>query len=89
MALPSCRQMLEIAEEAKHLAAERSREPAGVLRVTASGSFADAQLTAALVDFQQQYPQVEIVLLVGTRRQVWWETEWIWPCASPTRWTLR
>ncbi len=66
-ALPACRQMLDIAEEAQHIAAERSREPAGILRVTTSSSFADAQLTAALVDFQQQYAQVEIVLSVGDK----------------------
>lgn len=66
-ALPACRQMLEIAEEARCMAAERSREPAGVLRVTTSSSFADAQLTAALIDFQQQYPHVEIVLSVGDK----------------------
>jgi len=66
-ALPACRQMLEIAEEARYIAAARSREPAGVLRVTTSSSFADAQLTAALIDFQQQYPQVEIVLSVGDK----------------------
>ncbi|WP_018609984.1 LysR family transcriptional regulator [Uliginosibacterium gangwonense] len=66
-ALPACRQMLDIAEEAQHIAAERSREPAGVLRVTSSGSFADAQLTSALVDFQQQHPQVEVMLSVGDR----------------------
>lgn len=65
--LPSCRQMLDIAEEIRHTAAERSREPAGVLRVTTSSSFADAQLTAALVDFQQLHPQVEIVLSVGDK----------------------
>jgi DNA-binding transcriptional LysR family regulator len=66
-ALPACRQLLEIAEEAQYLAAERSREPAGMLRVTTSSSFADAQLTAALIDFQQRYPQVEIVLSVGDK----------------------
>lgn len=66
-ALPVCRQMLELAADAQHLAAERSREPAGVLRVTSSSSFADAQLTAALVDFQREYPQVEIVLSVGDK----------------------
>ncbi|GAA5171812.1 LysR family transcriptional regulator [Viridibacterium curvum] len=66
-ALPACRQMLEIAEDVQHLAAERSREPAGVLRVASAGSFADAQLTAALVDFQALYPQVEIALSVGDR----------------------
>ena len=66
-ALPPCRQLLELAEEAQHLAAERSREPAGVLRVTASSSFADAQLTTALVDFQHQHEQVEIQLSVGDK----------------------
>jgi len=65
--LPACRQLLDLADEAQHTAAERSREPAGVLRVTTSASFADAQLTEALVDFQRQYPQVEIVLTVGDR----------------------
>lgn len=66
-ALPSCRQLLEIAADAQYLAAERSREPAGVLRVTTASSFADAQLTATLVEFQQKYTQVEIVLSVGDK----------------------
>lgn len=66
-AIPACRQLLEIAEDVRHIAAERSREPAGILRVTTSSSFADAQLTAALVDFQHQHEQVEIVLSVGDK----------------------
>nr|MBL8409726.1 LysR family transcriptional regulator [Dechloromonas sp.] len=66
-ALPACRQLLEIAEDVQHLAAERSRVPAGVLRVTTASSFADAQLTAALVDFQRRYEQVEIVLSVSDK----------------------
>ncbi len=66
-ALPACHQLIDLAEEARHLAAERSREPAGVLRVTTSSSFADAQLTLALVDFQRQYEHVEIVLSVGDK----------------------
>ncbi len=66
-ALPSCRQLLELAEDARHLAADRSREPAGVLRITASGSFADAQLTSALVEFQRLYPQVEFILSTGDK----------------------
>jgi DNA-binding transcriptional LysR family regulator len=49
------------------IAAERMREPAGVLRVTTASSFADAQLTSALLDFQAQYEQVEIVLSVGDK----------------------
>lgn len=66
-ALPACRQLLEIAEDVQHLAAERSRVPAGVLRVTTAASFADAQLTAALVDFQRRHEQVEIVLSVSDK----------------------
>lgn len=66
-ALPACRQMLEIAEEARYVAAQRNREPAGVLRVTTAASFADAQLTAALIEFQQRYPQVEIMLSVSDK----------------------
>lgn len=66
-AIPSCRQLLEIAEDVHHLAAQRGREPAGILRVTTSSSFADAQLTAALVDFQRQHEQVEVVLSVGDK----------------------
>ncbi len=65
--LPVCRQLLDIAEEARDLAAERNRAPAGVLRVATAASFADAQLTAALVDFQRLYEQVEIVLTTGDK----------------------
>lgn len=66
-ALPSCRQLLGIADEVHHLAGERSREPAGLLRVTTAGSFAEAQLTGALVDFQRLHPQVEVMLSVGDK----------------------
>jgi len=66
-ALPSCRQLLDIAQEVHHTAGERSREPAGLLRVTTSGSFAEAQLTPCLVDFQRRHPQVEIMLSVGDK----------------------
>lgn len=66
-ALPACRQLLDLALETQHLAAERSREPAGLLRITTPGSFAEAQLTGALVDFQQQYQQVEVMLSVADK----------------------
>lgn len=66
-ALPACRQLLDIAEDVQHLAAARNRAPAGVLRVTTASSFADAQLTEALVDFQRLYEQVEVVLSVSDK----------------------
>ena len=65
--LPSCRQLLDIAQDTEHLAAARSREPSGVLRVTTASSFAEAQLTEALLDFQSLYPQVDLVLSVGDK----------------------
>lgn len=67
-ALPSCRQLLELSEDAQYLAAQSTREPSGVLRVTTSGAFAEAQLTAALVEFQEQHQQIEIVLSLGAKQ---------------------
>jgi len=66
-ALPVCRQLLGLADEATQMAAERGREPAGVLRVSSAGSFAEAELTEALVDFQRLHAQVEIVLSVSDK----------------------
>lgn len=66
-ALPSCRQMIDLARDTQAIAAERNRAPAGALRVTTAGSFADAQLTAALVDFQRLHENVEITLSVADR----------------------
>lgn len=66
-ALPSCRQLLELAAEAHHRAGVRGREPEGKLRVTAPASFAEAQLTAAVVDFQRRHARVQVELLVVDR----------------------
>ena len=66
-ALPTCRQWLELAEEMRHRAGNRSREPEGKLRVTTAASFAEAQLTTAIVDFQRLHPKVQVELLVVDR----------------------
>ena len=66
--LASCRQLLELAEDVQHLAGQRSREPAGKLRIATSSSFAEAQLSAAIVEFQAQHSQVQVELIVGERR---------------------
>lgn len=66
-ALPACRQLLDMAQDVQHLVAAPNRMPAGVLRVTTASSFAEAQLTAALVDFQRLHPQVEVVLSVSDK----------------------
>jgi len=66
-ALASCRQLLELAEDVRHVAGHRNREPEGKLRVATSSSFAEAQLTSAIVDFQRRHERVQVELLVADR----------------------
>lgn len=65
--LSSCRQLLELAEEVEHLAGNGNREPEGKLRIATSSSFAEAQLTTAVVDFQRLHALVQVELLVADR----------------------
>jgi DNA-binding transcriptional LysR family regulator len=67
-ALGRCRNMLEMSQELESVVGSRRREASGRLRISASPSFADAQLTAALLDFQRHHPQVEVELMVGDRQ---------------------
>lgn len=66
-ALARCRRLLEMAEEVQAVAGTRRSEPAGKLRITTSLSFARAQLTAAVADFQARHRRVEIELLAVDR----------------------
>lgn len=66
-ALAACRQLLEVADDVRHVGGRRNREPEGKLRVATSASFAEAQLTAAVVDFQRRYERVQVELLVADR----------------------
>lgn len=67
-ALPRCRQMLELSGEVEAAAGTRRRQPVGKLRIASSVSFAQSQLTAALVGFQAKYPRVEIELSTADRQ---------------------
>jgi DNA-binding transcriptional LysR family regulator len=66
-ALPSCRQLLELAEDTRQRTGDRGREPEGTLRLTTAASFAEAQLTTAIVAFQRLHPRVQVELLVVDR----------------------
>jgi DNA-binding transcriptional LysR family regulator len=66
-ALPSCRQLLDLAQDVAHHAGAAQREPAGRLRIACSPSFAEAQLAPALIDFQQAHPRVSFALLAADR----------------------
>jgi DNA-binding transcriptional LysR family regulator len=65
--LARCRQMMAMSEEVQALAGTRRSEPAGKLRIATSPSFAQAQLTVALVEFQARHPGVEIELFAVDR----------------------
>ncbi|WP_321845137.1 LysR family transcriptional regulator [Paraburkholderia bannensis] len=66
-AIPQCREMLSIADELKARATLGGDEPSGKLRLTTTLSFAQAQLTAAMIEFQEKHPLVEVDLLVLDR----------------------
>jgi DNA-binding transcriptional LysR family regulator len=66
-ALARCRSMLQLSEEVQAVAGNRNQEPTGKLRITTSLSFAQAQLTAAMVEFQSRYPGVEVELFAVDR----------------------
>lgn len=66
-ALASCRQLLELAQDVQSLAGAAGREASGRLRVASSQSFAEAQLAAALVEFQQLHPKVSLSLITAER----------------------
>jgi DNA-binding transcriptional LysR family regulator len=65
--LIQCRQMLELSGEMKDASGQDVREPKGQLRVTTSMSFGMAHLAAAIVDYQKQYPQVSVDMLMVDR----------------------
>ena len=65
-ALKGFREMVALADDV-HAQASQQGEVQGRLRITSSPSFAQAQLTEAVVDFQQEYPQVEIDLMMVDR----------------------
>lgn len=64
-ALPRCRQMVELAEEAREVAGARHQSVSGRLRITASMSFAQQHLAPAVAVFLQQHPQTQIELLAS------------------------
>jgi len=66
-ALPRCRQLLALSDDIEAVTGTRVSEPIGKLRITTSLSFAEAQLTAAVVEFQARHPRVEIEVLALDR----------------------
>jgi DNA-binding transcriptional LysR family regulator len=65
--LHRCRQLLELANEIEMTASPIETIPKGRIRITTSGSFAQAQLTRMISTFLTRYPQTEIELIVADK----------------------
>lgn len=65
-ALKGFREMIMLADDV-HAQASQQGEVQGRLRVTSTPSFAQTQLTAAIVAFQERHPKVEIDLMMADR----------------------
>lgn len=66
-ALVRCTEMLSLEEDVRDQASQDSSVVQGKLRLTTTTTFAQAQLTSAVIDFQERHPAVEIDLLVVDR----------------------
>lgn len=66
-ALPRFRQMLAIGDELHGELATDNPEPHGLIRVTASVSFGQIHLAAAVADFVKRYPLTRVELLLVDR----------------------
>ena len=60
--LPRCRQMLELSGDIQAIGSAPQDAPRGLLRVSVSTSFGQAQLADAMVEYVQRYPAVSIDL---------------------------
>lgn len=65
--LPRCRQMLEMAQDMRAAVAAPEGAPQGLLRITVSTSFGQAQLARAVVAYVERYPGVSVDLVVLDR----------------------
>ena len=65
--LPLCRRMLDLAEDMRAVVATPEDEPKGLLRITASTSFGQAQLMHAITEFVARYSQVNVDMVLLDR----------------------
>jgi DNA-binding transcriptional LysR family regulator len=65
--LPRCRQVLELSEALRTAVAAPDDTPQGLLRVTVSTSFGQAQLAQAVAEFVRLYPAVAVDMVLLDR----------------------
>jgi len=65
--LPRCRQMLDLADDLVAAVAVPEAAPRGLLRITVSTSFAQAQMAQAVTEYVRRYPGVAVDLVALDR----------------------
>jgi DNA-binding transcriptional LysR family regulator len=65
--LPRCRQVLELSSDMRAASAAPESEPQGLLRLTVSTSFGQAQLASAVAEYVRRYPGVRVDLVLLDR----------------------
>ncbi|RMQ48463.1 LysR family transcriptional regulator [Pseudomonas cichorii] len=65
--LPLCRRMLDLADDMRAVVSAPEDEPKGLLRITSSTSFGQAQLTQAITEFVGRYSQVRVDMMLLDR----------------------
>lgn len=67
--LDSCRRIEEEKRTTQRMLQNLTAKPVGRLRITATPTFAHAQLLPALADFSQQYPDIQFDLTLSDRHE--------------------
>lgn len=62
-----CREILADISEAEALAGSETQVPQGTVRVASVNDFGSRELTAAILDFQTDHPQVRFEVMLGSR----------------------
>jgi DNA-binding transcriptional LysR family regulator len=65
--LTRCRQVLDLATDMRSAVAEQEESPQGLLRITVSTSFAQAQMAQAVAEYVKRHPGVAIDMVVLDR----------------------
>jgi len=65
--LPQCRHILDLTEDMHSTVQPTDAAPQGLLRITVSTSFANAQMARAVADFIKLYPKVSVEFLLLDR----------------------
>lgn len=79
--------MLDLSSDMQAAVSEPDDAPRGLLRISVSTSFGQAQLADAMAAYVKRYPGVSIDLQMLDRTVNPWMSASTWPSAPATTWT--